>query len=165
MERNETQGGAVFLDDEHFPFLVVSWVGVGVVDHAKAYVEWAARMADRADPDTTLMIINDATRAGRPGPEFRKFFSDFLGTPHGQALLTTDNLTLVVLDNPLVRGALTAVGWMAPAVRKMRVTSSLKAAFVAASEESARRGQEIDPPNLEGYQHPADRDQPRPHAE
>lgn len=157
MERVETQDGAVCLDDEHFPFLVVSWIGVGAVKQAKAYVDWVARLAETSNPGTPLMIINDATRATRPGPEFRKFFSDFLGTMRGRALLTTDNVTLVVLDNPLVRGALTAIGWMAPAVREMRVTPNLRAAFDAAAEASAHRGHPVTVPSLEDYQHPADR--------
>ena len=156
MERIESSDGALFLDAARFPFLIVSWVGEGTVEQADGYVTWVARMAERVQGEGKLSIINDATRAGRPGPEFRKFFSDFLATPEGTTLLTVDHATFVALSNPLVRGALTAIGWMAPSVRSMRVTPDLPTAVAAAVEEARRRGDPTEMPDLAGYEHPAD---------
>lgn len=97
----------VVLDDSLSPILIATWFGSPTAKTIDAFHAWAdERIADARSRGEHLVLINDSTDSGRPDADARRKF-----TAHD---FDTNVLIAVptVITNPLIRGAMTAVGWM-----------------------------------------------------
>ena len=100
---------AVAFDDRYFPILCVTWTGAATISLAERHTDWVSAQIARARLHKTKVILAvDATKAGRPGPEVRERFSEQLD-PTALVFVAT----YVALTSRLVRGAITAVRWLA----------------------------------------------------
>jgi hypothetical protein len=113
-------GNAVVVCDDHFPVVIATWFGKPDVETINFYFEWQARRLARArDEETKVVTIIDVLDTERPPASVRKTLAD-----QSEAILGEfDELIVhswVVVDNVLVRGALTAISWITP----MRISTS-----------------------------------------
>jgi hypothetical protein len=147
----------VFLDDDHLPILVVTWFGPATVTNVKRFYAWGTeRVAKASAAGNLLVMINDALDAGRPGPEARDAFA--------RHQLATEVMIAapVVITNPLVRGAMTAVGWLlGDRMKGVTPCATIEEAFDVAIKALAQRGVKIDKGALAGYRRPALANAPR----
>lgn len=97
----------LFLDDVLEPILVATWIGPAtrvLTDKFHGWLDAKAIIAKReAKP---LILVSDASRAGRPSADVRRAFAEHRFDPE----VTVHSL--VVITNRMVLGAMTAIGWL-----------------------------------------------------
>jgi hypothetical protein len=97
----------LYLDDALPPILIITWIGPATLDLVDRFTRWAdEQVATAKRSKRPLIMVHDATAADRPGAEVRRAFAEQRVDP------TVSTRTIVVLTNPLVRGAMTAIGWL-----------------------------------------------------
>jgi hypothetical protein len=137
-------GGFLVLDDRYAPLLVSTFVGRADLASTKWYGEvYTASVRRQASKGRKVISINDATRAERPTPDARKGWAEMADRSPADvqdAVLAS----YVVLDNPLLRGAVTAIGWMTDKVRGLESFKTVDQAIEAAVARLAKEGQTVD---------------------
>lgn len=99
---------AVVLDDTFDPVIIVSWIGEPTLPLVEIYQRWQAEQIQRAKSNGHRLIsLTDCTLTERPNSRVRKAFSE--EPADGQAVVIK---SVVVVTNPVIRGALTAVKWL-----------------------------------------------------
>ncbi|MFV8754912.1 hypothetical protein ACNOYE_30560 [Nannocystaceae bacterium ST9] len=127
----------VVIDTRYLPIVISTWFGTPALGLANMYGEWIhGFFAEQAKLGTRVILVNDATLSGRPGGEVRTRFAGF---PTPEFVLDL----LIVVTNPAVRGAATAVRWIAGERMKMNFASDLPSALIRALGLLARSGIEI----------------------
>jgi hypothetical protein len=127
----------VVIDTRFMPIVISTWTGTGTVALANTYCEWLTGFfAEHAKLGTRLVMVTDASLANRPGGEVR---TRFAAAPTPDFLLDS----LIVVTNPAVRGAATAIRWIAGDRMKMNFASDLPSALIRALGLLARNGIEI----------------------
>ncbi len=107
--------GSVALDDRTFPVVFVTWIGVADAATLRPFFEWNAQILRRAVKERRpFSMITDATLAGRPDAAARSIIAELTQQMQRNHADADPYRVLgpIVVDNPLVRGALTAVGWI-----------------------------------------------------
>lgn len=118
------EGTSLAVDDAHFPVVIATWLGRADSTVADALAAFLEAQLDRAAVEgARLICIHDALLAGRPRPSMRETWegvTDRLSKRAGE--LGTFNI--IIVDNPLVRAAMTAALFFANARRRTRVTDT-----------------------------------------
>lgn len=127
----------VVIDARFMPIVISTWMGTPTLGLANTYCEWLSGFyAEYAKLGTRLIMVSDAALANRPGGEVRTRFAA-AETPE----FVLDSL--VVVTNPAVRGAATAIRWIAGERMKMNFASDLTSALIRALGLLARHNIEI----------------------
>lgn len=107
VERIVDGASEVLLDDRLTPILIATWWGGATertIDGFHAWVDQHIALARASG--TKLALVNDSSEAERPSPAARR---RFIERPlDGTILIALPTL----VTSPLVRGAMTAVGWV-----------------------------------------------------
>jgi len=124
----------VTFDDRYAPVIITLFKGRADLDTAR----WTTEVQRQATLDAManghkIVNISDATHAERPPPQVRRYWADTLKKAGPKALDGTLS-SYVVIANPLMRGVMTAIGWLAEEVRMVRSVPTLS--------EAIRRGLE-----------------------
>ncbi|MEM7152647.1 MAG: hypothetical protein AAF799_07385 [Myxococcota bacterium] len=136
MERFESGSSVIYCDDSHFPVVISTWIGAATLDNSQEYLTWMDAQLQRATREEVRLIsISDSADAKRPPPEVRRLFVDWINNNEES---TGDSF--VVITNALVRGALTAIGWLAPSAQKVNTVKDLPTALSKARGLLAERG-------------------------
>jgi len=145
--------GRVIIDDRYAPLIVSSFIGEVDLPLGEWYEETSHRLI-RAQGKLGRRVvgIHDASQAGRSSPEMRKFWADMSRrAPKDIQSIVLSNL--IVISSPMMRGVLTAVGWLNPEVAQLRIFPSLAAAIDDARQQLDKAGTPISLP-AGGYQIP-----------
>ena len=107
-------GGSSFVaDGRYFPLLVATWYGETSEASLRRYHRWVGAMRERGRrEDVQIVSINDSRNAQRPPATVRKVAVELMLESRRAAGDGLQLPTLVVVDSPLVRGALAAMSWM-----------------------------------------------------
>jgi len=140
----------IIADDDRAPILVTTWFGAATLKNVDRFFAWAeARAALAKKSGSCLVLICDALNAERPGPEVRQAFTRM--QLDSEVVIASP----VVLTNPLVRGAMTAIGWiMGDRMKGVTSWSTIEEAVDAARKALAARGVRVDPHAFDGYLRP-----------
>lgn len=139
MERFESGSSVIYCDDSHFPVVISTWIGSATLDNSQSYLTWMDAQLQRATREQVQLItISDSTDAKRPPPEVRRLFVDWINQHED-----TGGDSLVVITNALVRGALTAIGWLAPSAQKVNTVKDMDVALAKARGLLAERGLKV----------------------
>lgn len=134
------EGTSLAVDDAHFPVVIATWVGRADSILADALAAFLEAQLDRAAVEgARLVCIHDALSAGRPRSSMRETWegvTDRLSARAGE--LGTFNI--IILDDPLVRAAMTAAIFLANARRRTRVTDTRAKAIDMALRRLEERG-------------------------
>ncbi len=155
VEAKEGPTGAVVIDDRYAPLVVSSFVGDVDLPLGTWYEQVTQKIIlNQFLEGRRVVNVHDASRSTRTSPEMRKFWADM--SARNAATMESRTLgNLIVVSNPLIRGVLTAVGWLNPQVAKLKVFSSLEAAVSEAVEMLDGAGTPVAlPPG--GYQLPTE---------
>jgi hypothetical protein len=132
IERNEGAKGAIIVDARYLPLIVSSFVGEVELAQGLWYEEVVQRLIwAEAQRGRRSLNVHDAVRATRTSPEMRKFWADMSArnTATMEARMAGN---FIVVASPLLRGVITAVGWLNPKVAKLKVFGNLDTAVSAA---------------------------------
>lgn len=146
--------GSVVVDDRYFPLIVSSFVGEVELPQARWFEDVTLKLVRRGVTEGVHLVnIHDASRSTRTSPEMRKFWAD-LSRRHEDGPMSTQLTSFIVVSSPIIRGVMTAVGWLNPKVAQLQVFPTLQEALLEATSELIRRGSPASLPT-EGYRPPA----------
>ena len=116
-------------DARHFPLVVITWFGEMNEATYRQFHDWMCSVVERAQAEgTKVAMVNDARNARRPPPTVRKYIAELTDSMVGEfEAYSVDNF--IVIDNALVRGALTAMQWLSNARWGVRPVPSLAEAL------------------------------------
>jgi hypothetical protein len=154
LEHRRIGDSLIYLDARYFPTIITTWVGTANVENCEWFASWYDAQIDRAIAEGVKIVsISDTLDASRPPPEVRKFFADWmdrLGDRADEGSLQS----IAIIPNPLMRGALTAVGWVNPKARLVKGVASLSDALHSAQAAYESRGLAAPPLDLDHYERP-----------
>lgn len=120
----EFDGARVIVDDRYPPVLITIWSGRATVPAARWSMEQTNALSKAfIDRYGAVVSISDATAAQRPAPDVRKFWADNMSAMPEIARGTLG--TFIVTTNPMMRGVLTAIGWLNEQARAMTHTATM----------------------------------------
>ena len=94
------------VDTGHLPLLITTWFGSPTLGLAERYRSWFADFVERSRATGgKFVILDDATRAGRPAPPVR----GCLAKVECPSEVVIDRV--VVVGTAAIRGAITALSW------------------------------------------------------
>jgi len=136
----ETEKGAVVIDDRHAPLIIASFFGEIDLTLGRWYEARNAQViVGEFRRGRRVVNISDATRSNNPNAEMRKFWAG-LTERHAASLQEKIIFSGVVVTNRLMRGALTAVGWLSPKLSTLQIYPSMQAAITASVAALAEAG-------------------------
>lgn len=95
------------VDTSHLPLLITTWFASPTFELAQAYMAWFDEYVERCRiSGRRVMILDDASRAGRPVPAVRGQLSKIHCPPE----VVIDRV--VVVNSSAIRGAITALSWI-----------------------------------------------------
>ncbi len=115
VHRFEDAAGSLVFDERYYPVLVATWQGsatAGAIEHYFLHNDRNLRIAIASGQH--FAMINDAAKAARPDAQARALIAKYTQRMKDE-LGAADALraaNFVVVTNALVRGALTAIGWI-----------------------------------------------------
>jgi hypothetical protein len=135
--------GSVALDDRTYPVLFTTFVGASDHTTLRAFFDWNDAFLARAEREKKMFtMITDASVASAPDANARVLIAELtkkMQRDHPAA----DALRIpgpVVIDNPLIRGALTAVGWIMGTSLETEYADSCEAAITIVKQRFEARG-------------------------
>jgi hypothetical protein len=153
----EGNKGSVVIDNRYGPLIVASFFGEIDLPLGQWYENRHGRVVlGHAREGRLAYSISDATRSTNPNAEMRRFWAD-LSDRHAELLQDKTLANAVVVSNPLMRGALTAVGWLSPRLAALQFFSNIDAAVAAGTAALAAAGISAPTP-LGPYRLPAEAD-------
>ncbi len=129
-------------DESRAPLMVITSEGDSSDADFDAYL---ARMAQLLQRRQRYAILFDARRAARPTPKQRHKQADWMKT-HAAALRANNAGIAFVIDNPVVRGALTAILWLQPMPAPHKIVATPEQGERWLCELLASEGLRVPPP-------------------
>lgn len=145
MRREFEDGSVVYFAEEHAPLIVNGFIGRPTLESArfvqdtseKIFVEYGERYG-------ACYNVVDGRRAERPDALVRRFWAESAQKPSAGATKYLRG-TLVVIDNAILRGVLTAVGWVSPQAREFEVMATIDEAIDEARKRLEAAGCSLPP--------------------
>ncbi len=133
-------------DTSRYPLVFATWAGDSDKAEVLAFNRWLEELMARAlRQGDQIIVINDSTHSGRMPSDARKSMTDAMN--HRAAELNdTLIVTYAVVTSTVVRGVLTAIGWMAKDMKKVKICSSLAEAVERSEAAFVRAGVELPAP-------------------
>lgn len=146
---------ALVLDDRHPRILVVTWFGEPTTGLVDTFFAWHQdHLNAAATQSSTLAVITDTLDAKLPGAVTRRSIAR--STAAQQALIERLVVgSIVVVGNAIIRGGLTALGWINPKTSYQAVETCGEAITLATKKLTAS-GSAPDPFDGANYVRPVD---------
>jgi hypothetical protein len=129
-------------DDTRAPMVVITSSGDSTNEEFDAYLTTMTKLLQKRQ---RYGIVLDARRSARPSPVQRQKQADWM--KRYAAEIRAYNVGIgFVIDNAIVRGALTAILWLQPTPAPHRVFASLDAAERWVTELLQQEGLRVPPP-------------------
>jgi hypothetical protein len=154
-EAIEGEEGAVIIDDRYAPLVVSTFIGSVSLAEGKWFESKILKLADRHFRRGNRIInIHDATYSARTSPEMRRFWADM--SERNEATLDLQLLEgPVVISNSIIRGVMTAVGWLNPKVAKIQTYGTIEKAIAESLVKLSDAGMKAQAP-AKGYSLPTE---------
>lgn len=140
-QRTISDGDArIVVDERESPLLLITWFGEPNEAMITEYFDWMVAMVERFHASGgKYVLITDASSAKRPRPSVRQQIAERTDAlPPYTADINIGNY--VVIDNPLIRGALTAMQWMSRSEWTNKTVGSCTEAIRLGLEDLDRHG-------------------------
>ncbi len=131
---------ALELVDEHFPLMLVRWVGEIQPQHVLRMIRFFDMAVERGlEQGKSVVHICDARDASLPNQLVRDMLVDWLSSrsPNEREVIVA---SYVIAADPLIRGVVTSLRWATGRGSGIRVVASLDQAVAGACEELERVG-------------------------
>jgi hypothetical protein len=149
-----TDGEAsLIVDDSHGALYIATWFGAPNDRVVTRYFDWFDRTVGRHLRDKApFVLITDALDTARPTPSARKLIAERTDAMPAFGELNVGNY--LVLSNPLVRGAITAMQWISRKPWTSVMVGTLQEALARGLGDLARAGARRPSLDAERYQRP-----------
>src|SRR6478735_439613 len=135
--------GAVVIDDRYSPLVIATFMGETDLELGRWFADLNKKIVlQHAASGRRMVSICDATLATKPTPDMRRFWAEFSNSTT-QTIKDATLATFLVMTSPLLRGAITAIGWLSPALRELESFSTLDEAVREAKVRLAHAGTPI----------------------
>jgi hypothetical protein len=133
--------GTIRVSDELWPLVVITYPSRTEPDDWEAMFDAMRRIHERR---ARFYTLHDATRSGVPSAVERAVIARNTEALAGavQRLLTG---SCIVLESALVRGALTAMYWVAPSIPRSTLVANLPQGYYTAANEMKAAGLTLHP--------------------
>ena len=125
-------GCTIVVDSQYWPVVFATWVGEPNESAVTRYFEASEPLWARARKERTrFVLVTDAARTGRPNAKVRKLIADKTNaqTPDTQDLAAG---SIIVVENALIRGVVTALGWILPRLKDSTIVGGIEEAVTTA---------------------------------
>jgi hypothetical protein len=138
--------GAVVIDDRYSPLIVSTFIGVVELGLGQWFEQENVRLIQRERARGHRIIhVHDTTYIERTPPEMRKFWAEM--SSRNEAMFEVCVIeTPLVVSSALMRGVLTAVGWLNPKIAKIPSYSTVDHAIVASVAKLEAEKIKVSPP-------------------
>ncbi len=127
----------IVLDDSAWPVVHHS-VGDHSVEQFNAFGDWYLDCLKRARADNVSIYVLSDARGGIPDGEVRRRAAQWLAglsEPHFNVCA----LSIIVVDNPLIRGAITALNWFRRPSTPQQIVASVEEGWQLIVDDHVRR--------------------------
>jgi hypothetical protein len=145
--------GSVVVDDRFAPLLISTFVGEVDLPLGQWFEDTIHKLILReAARGRRVINIHDASRSTRTSPDMRRFWADIeKRTPPIVEAAVLANM--IVITSAVMRGVITAVGWLNPKVAALKTYPNLDAALAEGLRLLAQAGTAVVMP-AGGYEAP-----------
>lgn len=152
-EVRQTARGAIVIDDRYAPIVISTFLGETDLELGHWYADTHKKvLLAHAAHGRRIVSISDASAAVKPTPEMRKFWAD-LSNNATEGMRGANLATFLVVNSPILRGAITAIGWLSPSLRDLESFSTIDEALREAMVRLMKAGLPL-PKMSGGYQLP-----------
>ena len=138
------------LDDTHLPILITTFRGHIALEMAQWHHGATSRvLRQRHGLGLPIVYITDAHAMHVPSATVRKYWADIM--KQNEAMMNAMLGNFVVLDNPVMRGALTAIEWVTRLTQRIRYVATLEQAIVEANRVLVEHGHPPVSLDVSGY--------------
>ncbi|HXS16608.1 MAG TPA: hypothetical protein VN764_05450 [Polyangiaceae bacterium] len=138
--------GAIVIDDRYSPLIVSTFIGVVDLPLGQWFEQENVRMVQREHARGRRIIhVHDTSNIEKTPPEMRKFWAEMSSRNETMLELCVIETPLVITST-LMRGVMTAVGWLNPKVAKLNAYSTVEQAIRACVVRLAGEGIKLDLP-------------------
>lgn len=131
---------SVVLDDAHWPFMIATWFGRPTETLVEKYFAAHDRHIQRArNAREKIIVITDTFATERPNPVARKRIVE-LTEAQGELARAVTLRSYIVIENPVIRGVVTALAWVYPRMAESENVGSLAQALEKGLEELRKVG-------------------------
>jgi hypothetical protein len=149
--------GTVTVDEQYLPVLLTKWQGRLQPDITRQYMEWMNEQLGLAKARGSVIVqVSEALQAERPDAVTRKLLAEMTDSQRENFPEVLLDPSFVVIDSPVLRGVITALGWITRGGLDVRTYATLPEAIRAAAARLAEAGHAA-PPELDAdaYRFPA----------
>lgn len=123
-----TDGDMIAMDDTYFPVIVATWVGAPTEKSVRVYFAWLHEQLTRALRERSPMVnITDAGPAKNPSPDVRRLIAELTKKLEDAGADKKAVTAYVVIENAVIRGVMTALGWLHGNMAAVHVASCTEA--------------------------------------
>lgn len=140
MIKKQERGAALAaVDDSHLPIVITTFRGNIELDMA----QWhhgvtSSVLHPRFRNGQPTIYVTDARAMHVPSAVVRKYWADIM--KENEAMMNRLLGNWVIMDNPIMRGALTAIEWFTPLTRRIQYVAKMEHAVESANECLAAAG-------------------------
>lgn len=119
------------VEQDHFPLVFVRLGGPLTETAAAVLTMQLHKTLDRAlSDDAYVFMVIDARRVSKMGAGFRQTFGEWEASITDE-LFARIRVRVIVHENPVVRGALTAMAWLSPRIKEIATAKTADGAIAA----------------------------------
>jgi hypothetical protein len=137
--KQERGASIAAVDDTHLPVLISTFRGHIELDMAQwHHVATSVILRHRYSLGQPVVYITDSRGMHVPSATVRKYWADIMR--ENEAMMNAMLGNLVVLDSPIMRGALTAIEWLTTLTRRIHYVATMEQAEIEANRCLRERG-------------------------
>lgn len=127
------------LDDSLYPVLVTRWAGETTLEELERFIAWYDGQLKKAIERKDLIFsISDAGSLLKSAPPVRKRVAEWMNLKT-EAEVAVVLYSIMIIQNPIIRGVLTAVTWMSNR-KETKIMRSVEDALALAETALPERG-------------------------
>lgn len=139
MRKQEKGGALAAVDDTYLPLVITTFRGNIELDMAQwHHSATSSVLLPRHRLGQPVVYITDARRMHVPSATVRKYWAEIM--KENEAMMNALLGNVVVMDGPIMRGALTAIEWITTLSRRIQYVATLERAVEEANHSLRQRG-------------------------
>jgi hypothetical protein len=120
---------SVVLDSRAWPVVITTWFGTPTEVLVDRYFDQHATVLERARKNSDrIVLISDTFATERPTATARKRIADRTSA-HAKVAQSITLASFIVIENALIRGAVTALSWIIPSMDENELVDSIETAI------------------------------------